>query len=86
MKIRRGFGLWPRSLYGQILLVTASALLIAQTINATLLLFGVRNRAVSETAAMVVSRVANQIERFEAEGTPIGELDRWSKQQVGRSG
>lgn len=86
MKIRRGFGLWPRNLYGQILLVTASALLIAQTINATLLLFGARNRAVSETAAMVVSRVANQIERFEAEGTPIGELDRWSKQQVGRSG
>lgn len=81
-----GFRLWPRSLYGQILLVAASALLIAQSINATLLLFGVRNRAVSETAAMVVSRVANQIERLEAEGTPIGEPDRWFKRQEDRSG
>lgn len=80
------FRFWPRSLYGQILLVTASALLIAQSINATLLLLGVRNRAVSETAAMVVSRVANQIERLETEGTPIGESDRWSKRQESRSG
>ena len=71
----RGIRLWPRSLYGQILLVAASALLVAQSINASLLLFGVRNRAVSETAAMVVSRVANQIERLEAEAIPIGEVE-----------
>jgi signal transduction histidine kinase len=82
----RGFRFWPRSLYGQILLVTASALMIAQSINAALLIFGVRNRAVSETAAMVVSRVANQIERLEAEGTPVGEPDRWFKRQESRSG
>jgi signal transduction histidine kinase len=77
---------WPRSLYGQILLVTASALLIAQSINAALLLFGVRNRAVSETAAMVVSRVANQVERLEATGIPIGETDNWYKRHIERSG
>lgn len=71
--------LWPRNLYGQILLVAASALLVAQMINATLLMMGVRNRAASETAAMVVSRVANQIERMEAEGTPIAQRDQWSK-------
>lgn len=72
--------IWPRSLYGQILLVTASALLVAQSINAALLLAGVRSRAVAETSTMVVTRVANQIERQEAVGTPIGEADWWARQ------
>lgn len=53
----------PKSLYGQILLVAASALLLAQGINAALLLAGTRNRAVTEATTMVVTRVANQIER-----------------------
>ena len=57
------FRLWPRSLYGQILLVAASALLIAQSVNAALLLSGVRTRAIAETSVLVVSRVANQLER-----------------------
>lgn len=76
----QGIRIWPRSLYGQILLVAASALLVAQGINAALLLAGVRNRAVAETATMVVTRVANQIERQEAVGTPIGEADWWLRQ------
>lgn len=59
----RTFRLWPRSLYGQILLVAASALLIAQSVNAALLLSGVRTRAIAETSVLVVSRVANQLER-----------------------
>ncbi|MFN3618692.1 ATP-binding protein [Sphingorhabdus sp.] len=59
----RHFRFWPKSLYGQILLVAASALLIAQSVNAALLLSGVRSRAVAETSVMVVGRVANQIER-----------------------
>lgn len=59
----RAFRLWPRSLYGQILLVAASALVIAQSVNAVLMLSAVRTRAVAETSVMVVSRVANQIER-----------------------
>ena len=58
-----GVRLWPKSLYGQILLVVASALLVAQGINAAMLLAGTRNRAVAEATAFVVSRVANQIER-----------------------
>jgi signal transduction histidine kinase len=57
------FRFWPKSLYGQILLVAASALLIAQSVNAALLLSGVRTRAVAETSVMVVGRVANQLER-----------------------
>jgi hypothetical protein len=57
------FRLFPKSLYGQILLVAASALLLAQGINAALLLAGTRSRAVTEATTMVVSRVANQIER-----------------------
>lgn len=57
--------LWPRSLYGQILLVAGSALLLAQCVNATMLLSGVRARALAEASVMVVSRVANQLERGE---------------------
>lgn len=63
---KRAFRLWPRSLYGQILLVAASALVIAQSVNAVLMLSAVRTRAVAETSVMVVSRVANQIERQSA--------------------
>lgn len=59
----RSFRFWPKSLYGQILLVAASALLIAQSVNAAWLLSGVRTRAVAETSVMVVGRVANQLER-----------------------
>lgn len=59
----RTFRFWPRSLYGQILVVAASALVIAQSVNAVLMLSAVRTRAVAETSVMVVSRVANQIER-----------------------
>ena len=79
-----GTRIWPRSLYAQILLVAASALLVAQAINTALLLAGTRNRAVAEMSAMVVSRVANQIERQEATGTPIGEHDWWGARQQGR--
>lgn len=76
-----GIRIWPQSLYGQILLVTASALLVAQGINAALLLAGSRNRAVAETSTMVVSRIANQIERLEAMNIPIGEPDWWQNQR-----
>ena len=74
----RGLGryIWPRSLYGQILLVVALALLVAQSINAYMLLSGSRNRAVVEAATMVVGRVANQIERRRELGVALGELSR----------
>jgi signal transduction histidine kinase len=80
----KGFGgirIWPRSLYAQILLVAASALLVAQGINSAWLLAGTRNRAIAETSAMIVSRVANQIERQEATGTPVGAADWWNARQ-----
>ena len=62
---------WPRSLYGQILLVAASALLVAQSVNAAMLLSAVRTRAVAETSVMLVGRVASHIERrgFESIGS-----------------
>ncbi len=75
------FRIFPKSLYGQILLVAASALLLAQGINAAWLLAGARNRAVGETAAMVVTRVANQLERQEATGVPVGSPDDWRQQR-----
>jgi signal transduction histidine kinase len=66
--------LWPRSLYGQLLMVTASALLLAQGVNAALLLSSTRSRAVAEATTMVVTRVANQIERQQERGiTEISE-------------
>jgi signal transduction histidine kinase len=72
VKPTRTFRLWPRSLYGQILLVAGSALLLAQCVNAALLLSGARSRAVAEASVMVVSRVANQLERGERLGNPFG--------------
>ncbi len=71
--------IWPQSLYGQILLVTAAALLVAQGINAAMLLAGSRGRAVVETSTMVVTRVANQVERMEATGTPLASVDELRK-------
>lgn len=72
---QRSFRFWPRSLYGQILLVAASALLIAQSVNAAMLLSAVRARAVGETSVMVVGRVASHIERrgFASFGLDSGE-------------
>lgn len=72
MKPTRTFRLWPRSLYGQILLVAGSALLLAQCVNAAMLLSGARSRAVAEASVMVVSRVANQLERGERLGNQFG--------------
>jgi signal transduction histidine kinase len=63
---------WPKSLYGQILFVAASALLIAQVINATLLLAGTRSRSVAEATTTVVIRVANQIERQQERAFEFG--------------
>lgn len=66
---------FPKSLYGQILLVAASALLLAQGVNAALLLAGTRSRAVAEATTMVVTRVANQLERQqERRGDLLGEV------------
>jgi signal transduction histidine kinase len=64
----RTFRFWPGSLYGQILLIAGSALLLAQCVNAAMLLSGARTRAVAEASVMVVSRVANQLERSELLG------------------
>ena len=67
----RGFRLWPQSLYGQILLVVALALLLAQAFNAFMLLSGARVRAVVEASTIVVSRVSSQVERSREFGIPI---------------
>jgi signal transduction histidine kinase len=67
----RHIRIWPKSLYGQILLVAASALLVAQIVNAALLLAGTRGRAITEATTMVVTRVANQLERQQERGPGI---------------
>ena len=73
--------LWPRSLYGQILLVTALALFVAQAVSAAMLMSGTRTRSIVETSTMVVSRVANHIEREEATGVAIGSNEAWKNQR-----
>ena len=83
---KQSFRFWPRSLYGQILLVAASALLIAQSVNAALLLSGVRTRAVAETSVLVVSRVANQLERQGIDAFNPANLERKGAQSRFRSG
>ncbi len=77
----RSFRLWPRSLYAQILLVAASALVIAQSVNAIMMLSAVRTRAVAETSVMVVSRVANQIERQGAIDGPRSDISNMRAQR-----
>lgn len=55
--------LWPSSLYGQILMVAALALLLAQAANTTLIFFANNARATVEASSMLVARVANQVDR-----------------------
>ncbi len=69
--------LWPKSLYGQILLVAALALLVAQAFSAAMLFSGTRGRSIAETSTMIVTRVANHIEREEATGVAIGSNEAW---------
>jgi signal transduction histidine kinase len=61
MKVLRKF--WPSSLYGQLLLVTALALLLAQAVNTAMLVAGARARAEVEASSMLVARMSSQIER-----------------------
>jgi len=49
--------LWPKSLYAQLLMAAALALLVAQVINALLLFNGLRSRAELEAATFVVGAV-----------------------------
>jgi signal transduction histidine kinase len=53
----------PKSLYGQILLVAALAMLLAQGVNTAMLIAGAQARATAESASMLAGRVSNQIER-----------------------
>ncbi len=69
---------WPKSLYGQILLVAALALFVAQAFSAAMLFSGTRGRSIAETSTIIVTRVANHIEREEATGVAIGSNEVWA--------
>ena len=49
--------LWPRSLVGQLLLVVALMLLLAQGINSFLLYRGAQNQNLVESSTAAVSRI-----------------------------
>ena len=55
--------LWPRSLVGQIVMVAAIALFVAQVIGALLLLGSMRARALNEATIVLVQRVDNYADR-----------------------
>jgi signal transduction histidine kinase len=55
--------LWPRSLVGQLLLVVALMLLLAQGINSVLLYRGAQNQNLVESSTAAVSRIAFGLER-----------------------
>ena len=63
--------LWPRSLSGQLMLVTAIALLVAQAINLTLLVQAQRSERVASVAAGAAAQIADTIDRL-ALGLPVG--------------
>jgi signal transduction histidine kinase len=62
--------LWPRSFSGQMALLVAVALFVAQGINFTLLLAERRNAQIDAATGPAVARIADAIER-EAAGRPI---------------
>lgn len=64
---------WPQSLYRQILLVAALALLCAQMFNAIILFNAERNRSRTESATLLIGRVASQAERQAENGRDWGE-------------
>jgi signal transduction histidine kinase len=61
--------LWPKSLVGQLLLVVALMLLLAQGINSFLLYRGSQNQNLVEASTSAVSRIAFGLER-QADGRP----------------
>lgn len=63
--------LWPRSLSGQLMLVTAIALLVAQAINLTLLVQAQRSERVASVAAGAAAQIADTVDRL-ALGLPVG--------------
>lgn len=60
----RLFGaLWPRNMVGQIVLVAAIALFVAQATGAILLMGTMRARALNEAAIVLTTRMGNYVER-----------------------
>ena len=55
--------LWPRSLVGQLLLIVALMLLLAQGINSFLLYRGAQNQNLIEASTAAVSRIAFGLDR-----------------------
>lgn len=62
--------LWPRSLAGQLMLVTALTLLVAQTVNLVLLVNAQRNQVAVATAAGAVVMINDALERIENGDAP----------------
>ncbi|ATW04676.1 ATP-binding protein [Sphingorhabdus sp. YGSMI21] len=66
--------LWPNSLVGQLLLVVALILLLAQGINSFLLYRGAQNQNLVEASTSAVSRIAYGLER-QASDRPVSRRD-----------
>jgi signal transduction histidine kinase len=72
---------WPKSLYAQILLAAALALLVAQTFSAVMLIRAERNRAFGEAASMLIGRANNHAERQIEKGELATTLNKQGKRK-----
>ena len=68
--IRQKIRLWPRSLVGQLLLVVALMLLLAQGINSFLLYRGAQNQNLVEASTAAVARIAYGLDRQAGDRLP----------------
>ena len=64
--------LWPRSLVGQLLLLVALMLMLAQSVNSFLLYRGAQNQNLVESSTAAVSRIAFGLDRQVACGRGAG--------------
>lgn len=66
----KGLRLWPRSLTGQLVILAAIALFIAQAVNAQLLIAERRAVRTAQTAGPAIVRIVDTVERLNA-GRPL---------------
>ncbi len=73
--------LWPRSLVGQIVLVAAIALFVAQAFGAFMLLGTMRTRALNEATITLVQRIGNHVERQVENGQPPSDMSKFKNRR-----
>ncbi len=76
---RARFRLWPRSLVGQLLLVTAAALFVAQGLSMVLLMSAREEARLSELSGLSAARIIGAVERDAGDGRADGRASRQAR-------